>query len=327
MTGGADESGGVDESSSPGEASSSGESDSSGEHGDPDESRDPDESGSSGQRAARAVAGWRVLAAALVAVVVAVVVAEAVSAPRSGRPGGTGVLSAAGFVAAERRRLDEESERVRANREALESAPGSPASAPSEPAPTRSPATVGGQPEPSVTVTVPAPVPGTAPAAPVDPLLRRADLAAQVGLTAVRGPAVTVELDDAPRESRGGPLPAGVPSPGPNDLVVHQQDVQAVVNALWSGGAEAMAIMGQRVTPRTAVRCVGNTLLLEDQVYSPPFRISAIGDPGALRNVLDTDPGVALYRDYVAAYGLGYRVTSEADLVLPAYTGGSLTGP
>jgi uncharacterized protein YlxW (UPF0749 family) len=51
----------------------------------------------------------------------------------------------------------------------------------------------------------------------------------------------------------------------PTTSVVHQQDVQAVVNGLWAGGAEAMAIMGKRVVATTSVQCVGNTLFLQDE--------------------------------------------------------------
>lgn len=146
-------------------------------------------------------------------------------------------------------------------------------------------------------------------------------LLAPTGLTPVRGPAVTVVLTDAPRESRDLPLAPGVPEPTPDDLVVHQQDVQAVVNALWSGGAEAMTIMDLRVAALTAVRCVGNTLLLQGRVFSPPFEITAVGDTQRLLAALDHDPGVKLYRQYVKAYRLGYVVDVGADVELPAYSG------
>lgn len=253
--------------------------------------------------ARRRATAWRIALVGLVVACAALLTAAAVRPSAGGRVGGAGVVSVAGLVAQDRRRVDAELDRLQTEREALAANPASSA----VPA---APATTPTLPKPAVD----------------DPLDRRAALAAQVGLTAMRGPAVTVELDDAPRESRGRSLPPGVPPPGPNDLVVHQQDVQAVVNALWAGGAEAMAIMDHRVTPRTAVRCVGNTLLLEGQVYSPPFRISAIGDPDVLRAALDTDPGVLLYREYVDAYGLGYQVTSGTDVVLPAYAGSLLAG-
>ena len=94
-----------------------------------------------------------------------------------------------------------------------------------------------------------------------------------------------------------------------------------MVNALWTGGAEAMTIMGKRVISTTAVRCVGNTLLLQDAVYSPPFVIAAIGEPARLVAALDADPDVSVFRQYVAVYGLGYRVTRASAGTLPAYDG------
>ena len=87
------------------------------------------------------------------------------------------------------------------------------------------------------------------------------------------------------------------PDASNDDLVVHQGDVQAVVNALWAGGAEAMSIMNVRVLTTSAVRCVGNTLLLHGRVYSPPFKIVAIGDPAALQQALASSQGVRLFKD------------------------------
>jgi uncharacterized protein YlxW (UPF0749 family) len=141
------------------------------------------------------------------------------------------------------------------------------------------------------------------------------ELVGAAGLVAVTGRGVTVSLNDAPR--RDGVPPA---SDNPDDLVVHQQDVQAVVNALWAGGADAMTLMGQRVISTSAVRCVGNTIVLHGRVYSPPFVVSAIGDPERLRISLDQEPGVELFRTYVDRYDLGYSVRT-VDLKLPAYDG------
>jgi uncharacterized protein YlxW (UPF0749 family) len=137
------------------------------------------------------------------------------------------------------------------------------------------------------------------------------------GLQAVHGPALTVTLDDAPHGLNYS-LPNGATA---DDVVVHQQDVQAVVNALWAGGAEAMTIMGVRVISTSAVRCVGNTLLLHDRVYSPPFAITAIGDATAMNAALDASPVVQIYRQDVDAWGLGYHVQPEGDVTLPAYDG------
>ena len=140
-------------------------------------------------------------------------------------------------------------------------------------------------------------------------------LAAAAGFTPLTGPAVQVALDDAPQPDD---LPRGV---RPDDLVVHQSDVQAVVNALWAGGARGIQIMDQRVISTSAVRCVGNTLILQGVVYSPPFRITAAGDPDRLRAALGASHEIATYRKYVRAYGLGYSVRTVERATLPPYTG------
>jgi uncharacterized protein YlxW (UPF0749 family) len=141
-----------------------------------------------------------------------------------------------------------------------------------------------------------------------------AGLAGPAGLTAVHGPGIVVVLDDAPASA----ATAGV---DPNQLVVHQSDLQAVVNALWTGGAEAMTIAGQRIIATSAVRCVGNTLLLNGEVYSPPFRVAAIGPYQQMQQALGASPGVRLFQQAAGYYGLGYTTESAGNLRLPAYRG------
>ncbi len=134
--------------------------------------------------------------------------------------------------------------------------------------------------------------------------------------TKVSGPAIEVSLDDAHRTAES--LPDGFTA---DDIVVHQQDVQAVVNALWSSGAEAMMIQDQRVISTSAVRCVGNTLILQGRVYSPPYRITAIGDISRMQQGLDADGSIAIYKQYVDAVGLGWNVQTHASRDFPAYSG------
>ena len=139
-------------------------------------------------------------------------------------------------------------------------------------------------------------------------------LAPSVGLEAVSGKALRVTLDDAPLSEN----PDGVDA---NMLVVHQQDIQMVVNTLWSGGAEAMTIQGQRVISTTAVKCVGNTVVLHGVAYAPPYVIEAIGDLNAMQKALDTSEAVRIYKEYVSAYQLGWLVERAGQVTMPAYTG------
>ncbi len=137
------------------------------------------------------------------------------------------------------------------------------------------------------------------------------------GFSPVRGPAVRVTLTDAPL-GPDGELPAGA---RPDDVVIHQSDVQGVVNAMWVAGADAVMIQGQRIITTSSVLCVGNTLLLGGKVYSPPFVIVAIGDHDAIQQALQDSPGVQLFLDAVEAFGLGYEVEALQEVTIPAYDG------
>lgn len=150
-----------------------------------------------------------------------------------------------------------------------------------------------------------------------DELARASALTAPAGLTALHGPGLTVTLTDAPRDADGS-FPAGAT---PDDLVVHQQDLQSVLNALWAGGADALAVQDQRLVTTSAPRCIGNTLLLHGRTYSPPYVVTAVGDATRLLDALDGERGVAIYRQYVSRFGLGYAVRTADDISVPAYTG------
>lgn len=139
------------------------------------------------------------------------------------------------------------------------------------------------------------------------------------GTKPISGSSVSVTLADAPPNATAK-LP-GYPDPHPNDLVIHQQDLQAVVNALWKGGAKGIKVMDQRLISTSAVRCVGNTLILQGRVYSPPYTVTAVGDQEKLRQALAASPEIQNYMLYVNAYGLGWQVEDTEQEKLPGYSG------
>jgi uncharacterized protein YlxW (UPF0749 family) len=141
------------------------------------------------------------------------------------------------------------------------------------------------------------------------------------GFTAMSGPGLSVVLNDAPQ------VDLSIPEnerPDVNDLLIHQEDVQSVVNALWAGGAQGVSLMGKRIISTSAVKCVGNTLLLHGKVYSPPFKIQAVGDVAKLTNSLRTDSNVTVLQDYVDLYGLVFDVQRSQLIELPPYEGSLL---
>lgn len=127
---------------------------------------------------------------------------------------------------------------------------------------------------------------------------------------AVTGPGIEVQLTDALSD-----LVTETPV-NPNDLVVHQDDVTSVMNALWRGGAEAMGVQGVRLGAGTPVRCIGNVILVGNSVFSPPYVIEAIGDPERMAASLAADPQLEIYQQYVRVYGLGWKVEERDSITL-----------
>jgi uncharacterized protein YlxW (UPF0749 family) len=138
------------------------------------------------------------------------------------------------------------------------------------------------------------------------------------GLVAHSGPGVKITLSDAPQDKieRVGANAA-------NLLVVHQQDVQAVVNALWRGGANAVTIQGQRIVSTTGIKCSGSTIQLQGVPYPEPFVIEAVGNVDELVGAIDADPYVRLYRQQAADpdIAIGWSMSSQDRVTAPAYEG------
>ncbi len=147
-------------------------------------------------------------------------------------------------------------------------------------------------------------------------LRRSAELAVEADMNPVHGPGLVVTLQDAQRDANGRfPRDAS-----PDDLVVHQQDIQAVLNALWSAGAEAIQMQDQRIIATSVPRCVGNTLLLNGRTYSPPYTITAIGNAAAMQAALAAAPLVTLYKQYVVRFGLGYSEEVKPDVQIVGHS-------
>lgn len=127
------------------------------------------------------------------------------------------------------------------------------------------------------------------------------------GLKAMRGPGVSVLLQDAKTQPAGS-----------SPVVVNYQDLVSVINELWAAGAEAVAVNGQRVTATTGFGQVGGTVVVNLQRLSGPFTITAIGDSATLEGALNIRGGLV---DGLRALGLSITVSRQADLTVPAYRG------
>ncbi|GAB3198322.1 DUF881 domain-containing protein [Nocardioides hungaricus] len=146
---------------------------------------------------------------------------------------------------------------------------------------------------------------------------RIAKLKDPAGLVPRSGPGVTITLSDAPEDlinSTTGNV---------NLLLVHQQDIQAVVNALWKGGATAVTIAGQRIVSTTGIKCEGNAVQLQGVPYPQPYVISAVGDQGDLLTAIEDDEYLQTYRAQAAdpEISVGWDLELEDSVTAPAYDG------
>jgi uncharacterized protein YlxW (UPF0749 family) len=135
---------------------------------------------------------------------------------------------------------------------------------------------------------------------------------------ALGGPGVVLTLEDS------APLPSR-PGAGPGTVNrVTDGDVQIAVNGLWAAGAEAVSVNGQRVGVTTAIRTAGSAVLVDFRPLSPPYEITALGDPEQLRaGVEDAETGAYL-SEISTRFGIKVSWTAGEELTVPARSLGTL---
>ncbi|TAK37130.1 MAG: DUF881 domain-containing protein [Chloroflexota bacterium] len=133
------------------------------------------------------------------------------------------------------------------------------------------------------------------------------------GLVPIKGSGVKVVLDDSTKT----PLPED----NPNNYIVHDYELRDVTNLLWSGGAYAIAINGERLTSISSVFCVGTTILVNDTRMSPPYEIAAIGDSATLEEIVNNPVNLRKLKTAARLYGVQLKVSRVKDLQLPAFDG------
>lgn len=140
------------------------------------------------------------------------------------------------------------------------------------------------------------------------------ELAAATGLAKVTGDGVVVTMTDAPP-----PIDPKTGRPADQGERVIDRDLQSVVNALWSAGAEAVALGGQRLTATSTIRAAGDAILVDFRPVTSPYEVTAIGPPDLARRYNDSAAAADL-RALAAQYAIGYSVRNADDLTLPAAT-------
>lgn len=141
---------------------------------------------------------------------------------------------------------------------------------------------------------------------------RISDYETLFGGVSLHGPGIQLTINDST------PLP---PAPGASEGAVNRvtdTDLQIAVNGLWAAGAEAVSINGARLTSTSAIRTAGEAVLVDFHPLSPPYTISAIGDPSALAAAVRGDDPGSYLADLATRFGIRYDVVTVQDLTVPA---------
>lgn len=124
------------------------------------------------------------------------------------------------------------------------------------------------------------------------------------GFVPVRGEGVRVGLDDA--------------GSGSSDGRVRDSDLALLVNALWSAGAEAVSVNGQRLTAMSSIRQSGQAIEVNSVGIAPPYTVLAIGDSGSLQaEFYNTSSGLA-FEDLTRQFGMRFDMENVDQIALPA---------
>lgn len=130
-----------------------------------------------------------------------------------------------------------------------------------------------------------------------------------IGNTDIKGTGVTVTLKDGETAINS--------SLDTDNLIIHAENVLAVVNELKNAGAEAIAINGQRMVNTTAIPCDGNVIVVNGSKVSTPIVITAIGYPELLTTL--NRPGGTLER--FTSLGKNVEMKKYTSVKIPKYAG------
>ncbi len=135
----------------------------------------------------------------------------------------------------------------------------------------------------------------------------RYDYSTFAGLEKVEGQGVRITVDDGTRSLFEGE--------DINNILVHDADILTIINELKNCKAEAIAVNGHRITPRTSIVCSGYTVRMDGITYARPFVITAIGDSRRIASNLLAPEG---YGSSLQSFGVLFSLEYEDKIVIPA---------
>lgn len=128
------------------------------------------------------------------------------------------------------------------------------------------------------------------------------------GTVDVKGPGITIKLDDAPARQPDTPV---------NWQIIHDQDIKIILNELKIAGAQAISINGERVMPMSEQICAGPTIIINRNRYPVPYTINVIGDPDLLYESINKSARIA----EMIQFKIRVEITKSGEIIIPKYSG------
>lgn len=135
----------------------------------------------------------------------------------------------------------------------------------------------------------------------------------EAGLIPVKGTGVEVILDDSKRRASS--------AEDNYFYLVHDVDLDQLVNELWAIGAEAVSVNGQRIVANSSIRCVGPTILVNTARLSPPYHVFAVGDSDTLAAGLKMRGGFLSAMAISISHGVQVNILKRKEVFIPAFGG------
>lgn len=127
---------------------------------------------------------------------------------------------------------------------------------------------------------------------------------ARSGFAPVKGPGIQATVASAPGSD--------------NTDLVRDSDLSLLADALWTAGAEAISVNGERLTVLSSFRNVGTGILVNSRPVDPPYVFDVVGNPATLpANLLSSTVGGEWYA-LKDSLGFTFEVHNAGGLTLPA---------
>ncbi len=134
----------------------------------------------------------------------------------------------------------------------------------------------------------------------------------KAGVSDVKGPGITITLDDAELKS---PELLSNYTIDPNELIIHDTYILDTLNELKKAGAQAISVNNERIVSISEVICAGTTILINKKRFAVPYEIKAIGDPDTLDSVYRNSQVFAV----MLSRGIRVDIKKSREIVIPKF--------